>query len=96
LNYFCSGTANSADIQAATHYEFMVALQELGLRVNRPNIKVSDGIREVIDQCRRLREEKGNFPYPVEGALIQINSLDLQARLAHTSGNRRGMAAFKF
>jgi DNA ligase (NAD+) len=96
LNYFCSGTGKSADLQAATHYELMVSLQELGLRVNRPHIKTAGGIHEVIDHCLRLRAEKGNFPYPVEGALIRINSLDLQARLARASGDRRGMVVFKF
>ena len=96
LNYFCSGTGKSADLQAATHYELMVSLQELGLRVNRPHIKTAGGIHEVIDHCQRLRAEKGNFPYPVEGALIRINSLDLQARLARASGDRRGAVLFRF
>jgi len=96
LNYFCSGTGTRSDFQAATHYELMVALQELGLRVNRPHIRVRNGIHEVIDHCRRLIAERGNFPYPVEGALIRVNSLDLQAKLAHTSGDRRGKVLFKF
>jgi DNA ligase (NAD+) len=96
LNYFCSGSGKSADLQAATHYELMVSLQELGLRVNRPHIQTVGGIHEVIDHCLRLRAEKGNFPYPVEGALIRINSLDLQARLARASGDRRGTVVFRF
>ena len=93
LNYFCIGTGKSADLQAATHYELMVSLQELGLRVNRPHIQTVGGIHEVIDHCLRLRAEKGNFPYPVEGALIRVNSLDFQARLARTQG--KGMAVLK-
>jgi DNA ligase (NAD+) len=96
LNYFCSGTGTRPDFQAATYYELMVAVQELGLRVNRPHIKVGNGIHEVIDQCRRLRAERGNFAYPVEGALIRVNSLDLQAKLAQISGVRRGRVVFKF
>jgi DNA ligase (NAD+) len=96
LNYFCSGTGSKTGIQAATHYGLMVALQELGLRVNRPHLKVGNGIREVLDHCRRLRAEKGNFPYPVEGALIRVNSLDLQARLARASGHRRSKVVFRF
>jgi DNA ligase (NAD+) len=87
LNYFCSGTGKKAELQAGTHYELMVALQELGLRVNRPHIKVGSGIHEVIDHCRRLRAEKGNFPYPVE---------DLQERLTQASGNRRGSVVWRF
>ena len=96
MNYFCSGSGKRAGVPAATHYELMMALQELGLRVNRPHIQVNNGIHEVIDHCRRLRAEAGNFPYPVQGALIRINSLDLQERLKHASGNLPGTVVFRF
>jgi DNA ligase (NAD+) len=96
LNYFCSGAASSMEIQPATHYELMLALQGLGLRVNRPRIKVAHGIHEVIDQCRQLREAKGNFPYTVEGALVRVNSLALQESLSLASGNQPGTAIFMF
>lgn len=96
LNYFCTGTGSRAGIQAATHYELMLALQELGLRVNRPHIKAGRGIHEVIGHCRQLRQAKENFPYPVEGARIRVNSLDLQARLSLASGNPPGTAIFMF
>ncbi len=96
LNYFCLGTGQEAEFKAATHYDLMVALQELGLRVNRPHIKVANGIHDVIDHCQRLRAERANFPYPVEGALIRMNSIDLQARLARTSGDQRGKVVFRF
>jgi DNA ligase (NAD+) len=94
LNYFCTGTGKNSELQVATHYELMVALQELGLRVNRPHIKVGNGIHEVLDHCRRLRAEKGNFPYPLDGALIRVNSLELQARLTRAQGN--SLAVLKF
>jgi DNA ligase (NAD+) len=96
LNYFSSGTEQKDAFQAATHYDLMVALQELGLRVNRPHIKVGRGIREVMDHCRRLGAEKENFPYPVEGALIRVNSLSLQEKLRQASGKRSGAAVFRF
>jgi len=96
MNYFCSGIGEKAEVKGATHYELRLALQELGLRVNRPHIQLRHGMREVIDQCRHLRAEAGNFPYPVEGALIRVNSLDLQERLSRTSGHRTGTAVFRF
>jgi DNA ligase (NAD+) len=96
LNYFCSGARKKPDLQAATYYELMVAVQELGLRVNRRHIKLGNGIHEVIDHCQRLRAEKRTLPYPVEGALIRVNSLDLQAKLTHASGNWRGKVVFRF
>ena len=96
MNYFCWAIGKKAEVQGSTHYELMLALQELGLRVNRPHIQLRHGMREVIDQCRHLIAEAGNFPYPVEGALIRVNSLDLQERLSRTSGHRTGTAVFRF
>jgi DNA ligase (NAD+) len=96
MNYFCSGIGKKAEVKGATHYEIRLALQELGLRVNRPHIQLRHGMREVIDHCRSLRAEAGNFPYPVEGALIRVNSLDLQERLSRISGHRTGTAVFRF
>lgn len=96
LNYFCSGTGEKADFPAATQYDLMIALQELGLRVNRPHITLADGIHEMIDRCRRLRAERGNLPFPVEGALIRLNSLDLQAKLASASASRKGPVVLRF
>jgi DNA ligase (NAD+) len=96
LNYFSSGTEQKTAFRAATHYELMVALQELGLRVNRPHIQVGNGIGEVMDSCRRLSAEKINFPYPVEGALVRVNSLDLQEKVSRTPGQWRGGIVYRF
>lgn len=96
LNYFCSGGWSRRAIQAATHYELMLALQALALRVNRPHINVGHGIREVIDHCRRLGEAKERFPYPVEGALIRPNSLEFQERLSRASGRQEGIVILRF
>jgi DNA ligase (NAD+) len=96
LNYFCSGAGSRTAIQAETQYELMIALQVLGLRVNRPHIKMGRGIHEVIDRCQQLREAKENFPYPLEGALIRVNSLELQERLSHGSGNAHEKVVYRF
>lgn len=96
LNYFCSGSGKRTGLPALTHYELMLALQGLGLRVNRPHIQVKNGIHKLIDHCRRLEAEKGDFPYSVQGALIRLNSLELQARLGRASGNRKDRIVFRF
>lgn len=96
LNYFCSGSGRIAGNPPVTHYELMMALQEFGLRVNRPHIRVSKGIHEVIDRCLRLKAGKGDFPYPVEGARIRLNSLDLQEKLSRSSGQPKNGIIFRF
>ncbi|MGE5839327.1 MAG: hypothetical protein ACM34H_05285 [Deltaproteobacteria bacterium] len=96
LSYFCSGSGRRAGIKAVNHYELMMALQEFGLRVNRPHLRVSKGIREAIDYCRHLEGKKSDFPYQVDGALIRLNSLELQERLGRGSGNLAGTVVFRF
>jgi DNA ligase (NAD+) len=96
LNYFCSGCGKRVGLPAATYYELMLALQELGLRVNRPHIRVTKGIREAVEHCRRLKKEKSDFPYPVEGALIRVNSLELQERTRQGLGNLPEKVIFRF
>jgi DNA ligase (NAD+) len=96
MNYFCSGYRKGAWIRSATHYDLMLGLQELGLRVNRPHLRVSKGIHEVMEHCLRLKTEKENFPYPVEGALIRVNSLELQERVRRCTRNQSGSLVFRF
>lgn len=81
LEMFCSGTGEVRGLSARTHVEMMIALQVLGLRVNRPHMKGCGGPQEVLEYCRQLDQKRSQFPYPIDGALIQVNDLALRERL---------------
>jgi DNA ligase (NAD+) len=96
LNYFCYGVGDIRGHSFLTHMELMIALQQWGLRVNKPHLKVFHDIEGVIQYCRYLEETRHQFPYEIDGAVIKVNPLHLQASLGQKSRSPRWALAFKF
>ncbi|MFH1243282.1 MAG: NAD-dependent DNA ligase LigA [Pseudomonadota bacterium] len=96
LNMFCYGAGEISASLFDTHYELMVSLQQWGLRVNRPYIRVCGTVGEVIEYCHHLEEIRSQFPYEIDGAVIKVNQLKLQARLGRKSRSPRWALAYKF
>lgn len=96
LNMFCYGVGELSTLTFQTQYELMLALQDWGLRVNRPHIRVCDTVEDVIGYCHRLEETRGQFAFEIDGAVIKVNLLDLQDRLGEKSRSPRWATAFKF
>jgi DNA ligase (NAD+) len=86
LNMFCFGVGEVRGPRPATSYEMMVVLQSWGFRVNRPHIRVCGTPDELLQGCRVIREKQKEFPFHTEGALIQVNRLDLRERLGSEPG----------
>jgi len=80
LNIFCFDVGEIKAPRPATSYEMMVILQSWGFRVNRPHIRVCSNPDELLEGCRIIREKQEEFPFRVEGALIQLNRLELGER----------------
>jgi DNA ligase (NAD+) len=96
LDMFCYGIGELRGQSFKTQMELMIALQMLGLRVNRPHIWACQSFEEVIGYCHQLEEERPQFPYEIDGAVIKVNRLDLQARLGQKSRTPRWAIAYKF
>ncbi len=97
LNIFCYGIGEISDLYGIkSQYELMLQLQEWGLRVNRPYIRLCSSVEEVIDYCVYLEEIRDGFPYEIDGAVIKVNSLELQARLGTKARSPRWAVAYKF
>lgn len=96
LNMFCYGVGEISGSPFDTHRELMVSIQQWGLRVNRPYIRVCGTPGEVIDYCHYLEEIRSQFPYEIDGAVIKVNQLNLQARLGQKSRSPRWALAYKF
>ena len=96
LNMFCYGIGNLRGQSFETQMELMIVLQEWGLRINRPYIRVCDTTNKVIDYCYYLEEIREEFPFEIDGAVIKINNLKLQARLGEKSRSPRWALAYKF
>ena len=96
LNMFCYGIGMISELSCDTHHELMTLLQQWGLRVNRPYIRICNTLTEVIDYCRHLEEIRAQFYFEIDGAVIKVNRLDLQTRLGQKSRSPRWSMAYKF
>jgi DNA ligase (NAD+) len=96
LNMFCYGVGAMEGSPCETQYERMLQLQDWGLRVNRPHIRICDRPSDVVDYCHQLEDVRSQFPYEIDGAVIKVNRLDLQARLGQKSRSPRWSVAYKF
>ncbi len=81
LNLFCHGAELSGYPQKLSHYDLVLALQQWGLRVNRPHIRPCKGVTEVIRHCHYLKAHEEDFPYELDGAIITLNAFSLQAKM---------------
>lgn len=82
-------------VEASTHWDALEALRALGFPVN-PLIKRCMGIREAIEAARQLEERRPSLPYEIDGMVVKVNRLDLQARLGFTSRSPRWAVALKY
>jgi DNA ligase (NAD+) len=96
LNMFCYGIGEISGPEFDTQYELMLSLQQWGLRVNRPYLKICNTIAEAVDYCHHLEDIRNQFPFEIDGAVIKVNQLKLQARLGQKSRSPRWALAFKF
>jgi DNA ligase (NAD+) len=96
LTIFCYGIGEMSGTPFETQYDLMIGLQEWGFRVNRPHIRVCGTIQEIVDYCHHLEGIRHQFPFEIDGAVIKVNGLELQARLGRKSRSPRWALAFKF
>jgi len=96
LNMFCYGIGEISGPEFESQHELMICIQQWGLRVNRPYIRVRGTIGEAIDYCHHLEEIRSQFPFEIDGAVIKVNQLSLQTRLGRKARSPRWALAFKF
>jgi DNA ligase (NAD+) len=83
------------DLSFETHWEALEWLRERGFRVNR-DIKLLDSEDEVIAQCLRWQERRGDLDFEIDGVVIKVSDLQLQRRLGSVGRDPRWAVAWKF
>ncbi len=96
LNMFCYGIGRISTPEFSTQHQLMMALNDWGLRINIPHIKICRDINEVIDQCHHLEETRSRFYYEIDGAVIKVNQIDIQKKLGEKTRSPRWALAYKF
>jgi DNA ligase (NAD+) len=83
------------DLKFETHWEALEWLHDHGFRVNR-DIKRLNSEDEVVAQCLRWQERRGELDFEIDGVVIKVSDLQLQRRLGSVGRDPRWAVAWKF
>ena len=95
LDSFIYHLPNPEDYGIKTHFEALEFMKSLGFKTNPNNQLVGDykGILEYIVQKGEIRPE---LPYDIDGVVIKVNNISMQAALGFTAKYPKWATAYKF
>ncbi|MBL7775790.1 MAG: NAD-dependent DNA ligase LigA, partial [Saprospiraceae bacterium] len=111
LGYAVDAAGKSALDRFPSHNDTILLLDSLGFKVPGlaplplgggagggalPERKICRNIGEVIAFCDAWQQGRDAYPYEIDGMVVKVNSLELQARCGSTSHHPRWAIAFKF
>jgi DNA ligase (NAD+) len=95
LNIFVYAIGRIEGSVPPTHWEVLQALKGWGLRVN-PEIKVCSSVQDAVAFHHGLEARRKDLDYEIDGVVLKVNDLALQARLGEISRSPRWAIAYKF
>lgn len=95
LEIYCYGIGEVIGKTFSTQFEILQTLPKWGLRTN-PHVRLCHYIHEVIDYFHEMNEKREKLPYEIDGIVVKVDRLDLQARLGEISRSPRWALAVKF
>jgi len=79
-----------------SHIEGIRELETMGFRVPTIELKLCNGIQEVIDFCHYWQQHRDEFYYEIDGMVVKLNDIAQQKICGYTSHHPRWAIAFKF
>jgi DNA ligase (NAD+) len=95
LAMFCYGVGVVEGVTFPTHWEVLQSLARWGFRIN-PHGERCQGIEAALGYYERLREQREELPYEIDGVVVKVNALALQEVLGTRSRSPRWALAYKF
>jgi len=96
LGYAVDAQGENAMDKFKTHFETITLLGDLGFKIPKEEARVCANIEAVFDYVSGWEDERDTYPYEVDGMVIKVNSLAIQAKCGYTSHHPRWAIAFKF
>ena len=81
--------------ELSRHDQSLLRLKELGFTVP-PMFRKSSDIEQVIDFIREIGEKRGEFDFPIDGAVVKVNEFSQREELGSTAKFPRWAEAFKY
>ncbi|MBM3634653.1 MAG: NAD-dependent DNA ligase LigA [Actinobacteria bacterium] len=85
----------SEGLDATSQHEVLEWLRTAGFPVN-PLINVHDDIDAVAAACEGWEKRRGEIDYDIDGAVVKVDSLEMQRRLGSVARAPRWAIAYKF
>ncbi len=95
LHMACYGLGAVKGIEFESQAHFIEWLKKAHFPTPAVFVKVT-GIDKVIDQIKKIEEQRSKFAFESDGAVIKVNSFDLQRKLGYKTREPRWAIAYKF
>jgi DNA ligase (NAD+) len=95
LLFFPYGIGELSERSPATQLELLELFEVFGFK-RTPNSTLCHGIGEVITYYQQSLESREDLPYEIDGVVVKVNRLDLQAQLGIRTRTPRWAIAYKF
>lgn len=79
----------------STHFESLKRLNEWGFHISAELSSVNS-IDECYQVCQKLNDKRSSLDYEIDGAVVKVNSFQLQDSLGFVSRSPRWAIAYKF
>ena len=91
--FYSTGIADG--MVSGSQTELFAQLKKLGLKTSSL-VKTCRNIQQALEACTDFESRRNELPYEIDGAVIKVNSFELQVRLGEVSRSPRWAIAFKF
>lgn len=95
LDFFAYAPGQIDGISFDTHWDFLAALRDWGLKTNPLN-RICGGGDAVVRYHAELAGHRDELPYDIDGIVAKVNDLSAQRQLGEVSRSPRWAVAFKF
>jgi len=95
LDVFIFNIQRVQGVSFDTHSETLEYLKRQGFKTS-PDYKICSGIWEAVNEIRHIGEERGEFAFEIDGAVVKVNSLQQRELLGSTTKMPRWAAAYKY
>jgi DNA ligase (NAD+) len=105
LGFATDAEGNNALSLFKSHDESIALLESLGFKTplaktgvmqHLPATKTCQNIAEVIEYCAAWQDYRDEYPYELDGMVVKVNLLELQAQCGYTAHHPRWAIAYKF